>query len=413
MKRFISRRKVLRRLADAGAVALSLGRIRAADQPVGGDLIQRENALVGTTDWILSSPHVDPTTKYRCPWIEGYCSRTSARPGESITFHVSADPPSLFNLDIYRMGYYGGTGGRWMKRIGPLGGIPQTTPEPRESRLMDCQWPACAEIRIPDDWLSGVYLGKLTRESDGLQSYLIFIVRDDRKADFIFQCSDTTWQAYNRWPSQFSLYDDGLSQWYWGGGVRVGFNRPYGKYCQILDQPLSTGSGEFFLWEYPMAFWLEKEGWDVTYISNLDTHSDADSLLRCRGFLSLGHDEYWSIEMFRSAQRAIQNGVSFGFFSGNAVCGRIEFSKDDRDHSRVFERVGVFGPPGGTREFTAMSSLRQERPYANELIGAHSTGPVTGGADWICSAPDHWIYDGTGMKRGRSDSRVDWLGMAR
>jgi hypothetical protein len=67
---------------------------------------------------------------------------------------------------------------------------------------------------------------------------------------------------------------------------------------------------------------------------------------------------------------------------------------------RGFERIGVFGPPGGTHEFQALSSLRHERPYANELIGAHSTGPVTGGADWVCAKPDHWVFAGTGMKRG-------------
>jgi hypothetical protein len=27
------------------------------------------------------------------------------------------------------------------------------------------------------------------------QSYLIFIVRDERPADILFQCSDNTWQA--------------------------------------------------------------------------------------------------------------------------------------------------------------------------------------------------------------------------
>ena len=29
---------------------------------------------------------------------------------------------------------------------------------------------------------------------------------------------------------------------------------------------------------------------------------------------------------------------------------------------------------------------------------AHSTGPVTGGADWICAQPDHWVFANTGMK---------------
>jgi hypothetical protein len=83
------------------------------------------------------------------------------------------------------------------------------------------------------------------------------------------------------------------------------------------------------------------------------------------------------------------------------VCGRILFSADSHGEKlRTFERVGVFGPPGGTIEFKSMSSLAHERPYANELMGAHSTGPVTGGADWICALPDHWLFAGTGMKKG-------------
>jgi hypothetical protein len=344
---------------------------------------------------MLTNTRIDPATKYRCPWIEGYCSRTSVRAGESITFHVSTNPASAFSIDLYRLGHYGGDGGRFMKRLGPFEGVIQPEPPVGPKRVRDCAWSPCAELTIPADWLSGIYLGKLTAERDGTQSYVIFIVRDDRPADFIFQCSDNTWQAYNRWPSQFALYDDGTNPWYWGGDVQVSFNRPYGKYCQILDAPLSTGSGEFFLWEFPFVFWLEAAGYDVTYISNLDTHRDPRGPLRARGLLSVGHDEYWSMEMFANVRAAIAAGVSVGFFSGNAVCGRVLF--DER--TRAFERVGVFGPPGGTREFKAMSSLQHERPYANEIIGAHSTGPVTGGADWICLKPEHWIYAGTGMKK--------------
>ena len=39
----------------------------------------------------------------------------------------------------------------------------------------------------------------------------------------------------------------------------------------IMDQPLSQGSGEFLMWEFPLAYWMEKEGYDVSYISNVDT----------------------------------------------------------------------------------------------------------------------------------------------
>lgn len=367
----------------------------------GHDLIRRENGRPGTRDWLLTNTRIDPATKHRCPWIEGYCSHTSVRAGEEISIHVSTNPPSPFRIDVYRMGYYGGAGGRHVSSLGPFQGVTQPDPPVGEKRVRECRWEACTTLRIPDDWLSGVYLGKLTAEREGLQSYVIFIVRDGRRADFLFQCSDTTWQAYNRWPSQFALYDDGKDQWYWGPNVRVGFSRPYGKYCQILDAPLSTGSGEWFLWEFPLAYWLEAHGYDVSYISNLDTHADSKGLRRAKGFLSVGHDEYWSVEMFRNVKAAIESGMSVAFLSGNAVCGRIRFSPDSHGtNHRAFERVGVFGPPGGTRDFVAMQSLPHERPYANELIGAHSTGPVTGGADWICVKPEHWLFEGTGMRHG-------------
>lgn len=392
----ITRRTAVKQIAGLSAAAIAARSGVAADSTE--NLIQKENAKPGTRDWILTNTRIDPATKYRSPGIEGYCSRTSVRAGETITFHVSTNPPSPFTLELYRLGYYGGAGGRLVKHLGSFEGRQQTDPPVGEKRLRDCQWEPCTELRIPEDWVSGVYVGKLTAERIGLQSYVIFIVRDDRRADLLFQCSDNTWNAYNRWPSQFSLYDDGKNQWHWGGGVQVSFNRPYGKYCQILDAPLSTGSGEFFLWEFPFAYWAESLGYDVSYISNLDTHNDPKGLLRARGLLSVGHDEYWSIEMFENVRAAIAAGVNVGFFSGNAVCGRVVMEQQ----RRAFERIGVFGPPGGTREFSSMSTLKHERPYANEIIGAHSTGPVTGGADWICTKPNHWIYANTGMKEGDS-----------
>jgi hypothetical protein len=216
-----NRRQALKILA-AGTLA---GCATAPRETV--DLIPRENAKPGTRDWMLTKTRIDPATKYRCPWIEGYCSRTSVRAGEKIQFFVSTNPASDFGIEVFRMGYYGGTGGRKMLELGPFKkGTVQPDPPIGPRRLRECKWDACAELKIPKDWVSGVYVGKLTAEKEGFQSYLIFVVRDDRKADFIFQCSDTTWQAYNRWPSQFSLYDDGKNSWYWGPGMDISFDRP-------------------------------------------------------------------------------------------------------------------------------------------------------------------------------------------
>lgn len=401
----IPRRALLKGMAGLGAYAALGGcsgpRTRTS-RSASANIIEQENRRPGTRDWLLTETRIDPETRFRSPAIEGYCSHASVAAGQTVTFHVSAQPASRFTLEIYRLGFYEGAGGRKMAALGPFEGSVAPDPPIGPKRLRQCQWKPCAQLTIPRDWVSGVYVGKLTALSSNLQSYLIFVVRDRRPVDLLVQCSDFTWQAYNRWPSQFSLYDDGRDRWYWGPGVEISFDRPYGKYCQILDAPLSTGSGEWFLWEFPFAYWLEAHGYDASYISNLDTHRSSTELLRARGFLSVGHDEYYSIEMFENLRQAIAAGLNVGFFSGNTCCGRIELQSDGRQAGRNFSRVDFYGPRDEEelKRFPAMAKLPHQSPNANLLIGARSVSPITGGADWICSAPDHWIFRGTGMKAG-------------
>jgi hypothetical protein len=122
--------------------------------------------------------------------------------------------------------------------------------------------------------------------------------------------------------------------WYTGPGVAVSFDRPYGKYRQIFDAPLSTGSGEFLLWEFPLAYWMEKHGYDVSYVSNIDTHVDGEGLGRARAFLSVGHDEYWSLDMYQNVQRAIESGVHRG--AGARTRLQPGAAPADRVHRRHF-----------------------------------------------------------------------------
>lgn len=366
--------------------------------------IAAENQLPGTRDWLLTNTRVEPATKYRSPWIEGFASRQSVRAGETLSLFVSTNPPSPFLIDIYRLGYYRGAGGRHLLQLGPFAGRTQPDPPVGPERLRECQWEPCTSLTIPAEWTSGVYLGKLTAEREKLQSYLVFIVRDDRQADFLFQCSDNTWNAYNRWPDNYSLYDDGQETWYWGPDVATSFDRPYGKYCQIFDAPLSQGSGEFLLWEFPLAFWMEAQGYDLTYISNADTHADPPGLRRGRVWLSVGHDEYWSREMFDHVQGAIADGLHAAFFSGNTCCGVTPMlPASDGRPNRIITRIGQYGPiQDKTVEqgFPELLRFTQNGPNEATLIGARSTWPVTGGADWICADERHWLFAGTGMRTG-------------
>jgi hypothetical protein len=362
------------------------------------NLIVQENKNPGTSDWQLTKVRTDTckitepyeeTTFCRAREIEGFVSHTSIQAGETLEVFVSTEPSDSFQLDIYRMGYYGGMGGRLMKSYGPFPGKTQTTPEDGEKNLIECTWEPSLSFDLPADWLSGVYLGKLTTLSGGWQSHIIFIVKDDRRADFLFQCSDLTWQSYNRWPAWRSLYDWnadwGYTPWYTDVGAEVSFDRPYSFYMNHLPVDLLAhvnGSGEFLLWEFPLAYWMEQQGYDLTYISNLDTHRDREGLLRGKAFLSVGHDEYWTQQMYENARFARDEGVNLLFLSGNSLSGKIYLKPSAQGvPDRVFGRIMRFEDE-------------------DLLMGAKSYG--VGLAAWTCSAPDHWMFEGTDMKMGDS-----------
>ena len=176
-----TRREILHTVAAVAWRRRSAARVigrKAKTGPIRSGFVAKTRCRVLATGWRPMSS--SPRTKYRCPWIEGYASRTSVRPGELITLHVSTNPPSTVHIDIYRLGYYQGHGGRLVMKIGPFTGPYSRIRPIGPKRLRECNWAPSAGITNPDDWVSGVYLAKLTAEREGLQSYIIFVVRDDR-----------------------------------------------------------------------------------------------------------------------------------------------------------------------------------------------------------------------------------------
>ena len=347
-----------------------------------------ENANEGTTDWLIKVPekHCEYPDHQWCrrPQVEGYCSKTSYLAGDTLKIFVSTEPASKFTLDLFRMGYYNGKGGRLMKSVGTLEGKPQPVPVAGNNNLVECGWDKSYEMVIPAEWTSGVYLGKLTALSDSSQSYVVFIVKDNRQADVLFQCSDMTWIAYNRWPYWHAMYDEGQKPWVNTNGARISFDRPYSLYVNNLPMdfnPLTNGSGEFLMWEFPLSFWLEKEGYNVTYISGVDTHADPKGLLRTKAYISVGHDEYWTPQMFDNVMKARDHGVNLLFLCGNSVDGTVYLdpSSDGRPN-RITGRLPQ-------REFK----------NEDELMGSSSYG--VGYGDIVLKNTKHWIYEGSGVEQ--------------
>lgn len=409
-----------REFLKAGAAAMLGASLTAAhgatSGSAAGSLIQRENAKPGTRDWQLTRVKLDKNGGFRSPAIEGYCSRQSVLAGESVDIMVSVRPETAFTIEIFRTGYYGGTGARLMTTLGPLPGKSQAEPPIGDKRLRECKWEPSTSLKIPADWPSGVYLGRLTTVPADAgqpywQSYVIFIVRDTRRADVLLQCSDNTWQAYNRWPNDYSMYTDPRGAQ--ARDVAASFDRPYGKIAQIYENPQSVGSGEYLCFEFPLAYWLEQHGYDVSYCSNSDC-LEAGQITRCNTFLSVGHDEYWDLRQYEAMKAAIASGVNVLWLCGNSVFGVTPFTPSSSGQpKRIITRVGHFA--GLTDEEVAKvervftKDYQRAGPDESLIMGARSIIPFNGGGDWICTQPDHWIFAGTGMKRGdRIPGLVGW-----
>lgn len=407
-KQQLTRREALKIGAGTG-LSLTLGSLPS----LAGDARRKPNAIVlenqkeGTTDWQLTRvrPGSDPQ---RTPYVEGYCSKQSYQAGEKLDIMISASPAENFKIDFYRTGYYSGTGGRLVHTISPLVGKPQSIPSPGEKDVHECDWEVTTSLVIPEDWISGVYLGKLqtlpqSEQEPYWESYIIFIIKDERPVDVLFQCSDNTWQAYNQWPSNYSLYThpDGVQ----GPWAQVSFDRPYGRqsqYTGIVNDPLSFGSGEFISFERPFSYFLEQHGYDVSYCSNSDLLTP-DRALKAKAFLSVGHDEYWDIRQFKSVEVLKERGVNLLFFSGNSVCWVSPYtsSKSGNPNGRIFRA----GPYGASNDY-AVNREKEHGPYPERgpdeglLMGVRNIQPVNGGGDWIVVKPDHWMFEGTKMKKG-------------
>ncbi|HEY9640061.1 MAG TPA: N,N-dimethylformamidase beta subunit family domain-containing protein [Coleofasciculaceae cyanobacterium] len=373
--------------------------------------IMQENQQLGSTEWRLDNPATHGE-------IEGYASLTSVNQGDTIQLFVSTNA-SAYRIEVFRMGWYAGLGGRQVAAAVDRPGIKQPRPTPDfEDDLIECDWKDPYVLQIPEDWVSGFYLAKLTASS-GKQSYIIFVVReDDRASDFLFQSSVTTYQAYNNWGGK-SLYE-------WNSRGRpvyeVSFNRPY-AISPNLKASYGVGAGEFLTnmqpasrtsssgWEYNMVRWLEKEGYDVTYATDIDTHADDKLLLSHRAFLAVGHDEYWSWQMRQNVEAARNQGINLGFFSSNTCYWQIRF-KESKLTGGIYRTIVAYKELAGLDPFSRDADPSNDRQVTVRwrqfpvrlpeaaLIGVmYQTDPVLADIVIAPTAPD-WVLSNTGLAPG-------------
>jgi hypothetical protein len=229
--------------------------------------------------------------------------------GDTVNFKINTTA-TAYTIQIYRMGYYAGMGARLVTTVLPSVSLPQTQPacltDPTVF-LYDCgNWAVSASWTIPTTATSGIYFARLTRPDTGGASLAVFVVRNDAStSDLLFQTSDTTWQAYDQSGGN-SLYTgtNGMK------ADKVSYNRPT-THSEQASPSWVFGN------EYPMVRWLEANGYNVSYFTDVDSDRNGSLIQQHRVFLSVGHDEYWSDGQRANVLAALAAGVNLAFFSGN------------------------------------------------------------------------------------------------
>ena len=252
--------------------------------------------------------------------ISGYADQVSLNRGGTVTLFVSTALPT-YTVDLYRMGWYGGAGARLIQTFPNLTGQNQPVPNPDpQTGLVDANWQPSLQIQTSADWVSGVYLAKLTA-SDGSVGYAVFVLRDDSStAEVLYQVPVNTWQAYNAWGGK-SLYDYNSPG---GRASKVSFNRPYD----------GSGADGFFNGDLNMIEYLESQGYNVAYVTSVDVQANPNLMANHKVFLSNFHDEYWSMQMRNNVTAWRDQGKSLAFFDSNNIYWQVRFESSSAVYLR-------------------------------------------------------------------------------
>jgi VCBS repeat-containing protein len=333
----------LRRLVCLVALALGLLAIAPASS-LAANPITTENALSGSTGWEL--PQAD------APLIEGYTDKTSIAAGESMTFRVSTSVNNTqYRINIYRLGWYNGAGARLMTCLPSCStnttGHPQSTPNPNAqtgeidaSNNGGASWPISQTLSAATstNWTTGEYVAEYVLKS-GTQSgnarYSPFVVRSPNSqpqaqaSSILVVVPFNTYNAYNEWGNT-SAYINNTNKSIFSGehAYKVSFNRPFSR-------------REWRFWDINLLRFLEKEGDDVSYVSDTDVDANPSILQQHRAVIVSGHSEYWTQNMRNGFDAARDAGTNLFFAGANDAYWQVRYEDSScADDNTVCGTVG-------------------------------------------------------------------------
>ncbi len=361
-----------------------------------------QNKLPGTTSWKING--TPPGT------IAGFADTTYAAVGDTVTLYVTTDA-STFQVVAYRMGYYGGDGARQVWESASLPGqVQPACPVTPGINMVSCDnWTPSLTMKVTSQFFPGDYLLKLVGNG-GQESYVLLTIWDpDSHATYLIMARSLTEQGWNSY---------GGYSFYQGEGPctlgQTGSYPPCNRARVVsFDRPYNTGNGatDFLGGEYPLVYFAEEHGLDVTYCTDITVNDYPDILLNHKAVLSLGHDETWTTPERQGVQTALSKGVNVAFFGAAAIVrhARLQASSLGPDREEVDYRDSSEDPLNGKGDPLDVTGNTWSSPPTNwpssSLVGEIYSGYLDPGAPnaaFVVYQANAWIFKGTGLSDGSS-----------
>lgn len=222
--------------------------------------------------------------------------------------------------------------------------------------LVDCGWPAAAEVTVPEDAESGTYYVRVAlagAEDEPLElPFVVVRPRPRRLKSVALIYSTFTWTAYARRATDgasipglmSSAYTRNISgRLFFNLGMNIPLSRvrPFVHRSHLRD---STVHQHLVRPERHAESWLESEGYAYECITDAELDADPGLLEQFSALMIVGHNEYWTQNMRDGVERYLDGGGNVICYSGNTAFWRVGYDQ----RTKVIETRKTTHPGEGT-----------------------------------------------------------------